>query len=111
MIFPANVILESYIFKNMPKSKKRQWLKNLFRSFMVLFTIVVCLLLQNRLDKFLSLIGTLASTPVSFTIPCLFHLMLCKPDKLNKAIDWGIIAISALILVFCSGFTIWTWND
>jgi len=45
MIFPANTIMESYIFKKMPKSKKRQWLKNLFRSCIVLFTIVVCLLL------------------------------------------------------------------
>ncbi len=111
MIFPANVIMEGYIFRRMPKSKKRMWLKNLFRTVVVIFTLVVCLLLKNKLDKFLSLIGTLTSTPVSFTIPCIFHLVLCKPNTLHKVIDWIIIGISILIFFICSGFNIWTWND
>ena len=111
MIFPVNTILESYFFHKMPKSKKRQWLKNLSRTIIVMLTVVICILLKDKLDKFLSLIGTLASTPVSITIPCLFHYILCKPTQTEKIVNIGIIILSVLILVFCSGFTLWTWND
>ena len=111
MIFPATIIFEEYLFKNWQKSRKRQWMKNLSRSITVLFTLVVCYLLGNKLDKFLSLIGTLASTPVAFTLPCMFHLAINKPDRNGKIIDYGIIVLSIIILIFCSGFNIWTWND
>lgn len=111
MIFPANIIIDHYMYGRMPKSRKRQLLKNLNRVVLAAFTVIVCILLGNKLDKFLSLIGTLASTPVSFTIPCVYHLRLCNPDRKGKIIDWSIIAFSFVILIFCSGFNIYTWND
>lgn len=111
MIFPANIIIDHYMYGRMPKSRKRQLLKNLNRVVLAAFTVIVCILLGNKLDKFLSLIGTLASTPVSFTIPCVYHLRLCNPDRTGKIIDWSIIAFSFVILIFCSGFNIYTWND
>ena len=39
VIYPANIVIESYIYAGMPKSKKRQLLKNITRSIMILFTI------------------------------------------------------------------------
>ena len=42
-LFPANIIIESYLFGKMDKSKKRQWLKNLTRTILILFTIVFCI--------------------------------------------------------------------
>ena len=45
MIFPANIIIEGYVYRNMEKSFKRQMLKNLTRSIMVAFTVTFCLLL------------------------------------------------------------------
>lgn len=111
LIFPVNTIVESYVFKGMPKSRKRMWLKNLLRTVIVIFTVIICISLGDTTDKFLSLIGTLASTPVSITIPCLFHYILCSPTKNQKIVDIGLIILSGFILVFCSGFTLYHWKD
>ena len=75
-LHPASVIIESYIFKGMPKSKKRMWLKNLSRTIIVALTVGFCISLGNSLDKFISVLGSLACTPISFTLPCIFHLKL-----------------------------------
>jgi len=97
----------------MEKSKKRMWLKNLFRTIVVLFTVVFCLSLKDSLDKFISVLGSLACTPISFTIPCLFHLKLYKDELTAKEryINYFIIVLSLFIMVFCTGFTIWNWNS
>lgn len=75
-LHPASIIIESYIFKGMGKSPKRQWLKNLSRTLLVAFTVIFCISLGNNLDKFISVLGSLACTPISFTLPCIFHLKL-----------------------------------
>jgi solute carrier family 36 (proton-coupled amino acid transporter) len=46
-LHPASVIIESYLFKGWGKSPKRMWLKNLFRTCLVAFTVVFCLLLGD----------------------------------------------------------------
>ena len=111
VIYPANTILESYMFGHMPKSKKRQWLKNISRAVMVTFTIVLALALDTKLDKFLSLLGGIACTPIAFTLPTLFHYKLCAETKKERIIDIVIIVLSLIIMVFCTGFTLWHWND
>lgn len=110
VIFPVNSIIESYLFGSMEKSKTRMWFKNIYRTIMVAFTIIAALLLNTSLGKFLSLLGGLACTPITFTMPALFHYKLCAQTKLAKTIDLIIIGISALIFVFCTGFCIYTWN-
>lgn len=77
MIYPANIIAESYLFKNLPKSALRMWLKNLYRAFMVLITIIIALALGNNLNKFLSLLGAVACIPIAFSLPALFHFKAC----------------------------------
>eukprot|EP00347_Sterkiella_histriomuscorum_P012049 403370085 len=110
-IYPANVIIESYLFSSLPKSKKRQWLKNLSRTILILFTIVFCISMGDSIDKFISLLGSLTCTPISFTLPCIFHLKLCNPSRNEKIINYFIIVFSLFIMVFCSGYTIWHWNS
>ncbi len=111
VIYPANSIIESYLYGAMPKSKKRQWLKNGTRTLMVGFTVVFCLLMGDKLDKFLSLLGSLCCTPICFTLPCTFHLKLCNPSKFERVVDYMIIGISIFIMIFCSGFTLYNWNE
>jgi proton-coupled amino acid transporter len=111
VIYPANIILESYMFGHMKKSKKKMWLINLYRAGMVLFTVVISLSMGDSLDKFLSLLGAVACTPIAFTLPTLFHYKLCAKTKMEKGIDIFIIVISLIILVFCSGFVLATWNS
>lgn len=36
-------------------------------------TVVVTVLLKDKLDKFLSILGAVTCTPIAFTFPALFH--------------------------------------
>jgi len=111
-LHPASIIIESYLYRGMVKSKRRQWLKNLSRTLLVLFTVIFCLSLGNSLDKFISILGSLACTPISFTLPCMFHLKLFANELTQKQryLDYFIIGFSIFITFFCTGFTLWNWN-
>lgn len=76
---------------------------------MVAFTIVLALSLGDSLNQFLSLLGSLACTPIAFTLPALFHYKLCAETRKDKIIDFVIIGISLFIFVFCSAFNIYSW--
>ena len=111
-VYPANIIIESYICRDMPPSKKRSFYKNLSRTLVSLVGVGTCIAVGHGVDKFISLSGTLACTPISFLLPALFHLKLVKPlTKLQRIIDYTVIVISLLIQIFCTSFTIVTWND
>lgn len=111
-LHPACNIIESYLFRGMVKSPKRMWLKNLSRTILVLFTVIFCLSLGNSLDKFISVLGSLACTPISFTLPLMFHLKIFEGELTQKQryIDYALIAVSMFVMVFCTGFTLWNWN-
>ena len=95
----------------MKKSHMKTWLINLLRLAMLAGCIVLCIVVGDKLDKFNSLIGTFAATPVAFAIPCILHYKLCNPGKLGKALDILVLIFSAFVLVFCTAFNIWTWNE
>ena len=109
VIFPANIIIEENLYKGWPKSMRRKWFKNLNRTLMVVFTVVVSILMAKQLDKFLALLGALGCTPITFTLPTLFHLYLCKPTGWERTLDIFVIAVSLVIFVFCSGYAVFVW--
>ena len=111
VIFPANIIIEDNLYKGWPKSQRRKWFKNLNRALMVIFTVVVSILMADQLDKFLALLGALGCTPITFTLPTLFHLYLCKPTGFARQLDIFVIALSLVILVFCSGYAVYVWVE
>lgn len=112
VIYPANNIVESYLFKGWPKSPKRQWCKNLSRTLMVVLTIVMGLLLWDSLDKFLSLLGGLACTPIAFILPTLFYIYGgLNKNKFEYYLNWFVVIISSIIAVFCSFWSIYAWNE
>lgn len=45
ILYPANLLLENYIYSNWGKSKKRQWSKNFTRMLLVGFTVLLTVLL------------------------------------------------------------------
>ena len=80
---------------------------------MVGVTIGLTLAIGNKLDKFLSIVGSLTCTPIAFTFPALFHLLSCAETTKQKVIDWTIIISSIGILIFCTtlGFFHWGGED
>lgn len=109
--FPAHTIVERYLYKNMAASTLKTWLINFQRAAIIGIAITCCILMGSSLDKFNSLVGTIAAAPVAFMIPCIMHYKLCSPTKFEKFVDIAIIIFSIIVLVFCSGFTIWTWKE
>lgn len=108
-IFPANNVIESYLYAGWPKSRKRQCFKNGNRALMIIFTCFVSLSVYNQLDLFLSVMGALTCTPIAFTIPAAFHYKACAETKCQKIIDLSLVIISLGILVFCTAEGVITW--
>jgi proton-coupled amino acid transporter len=73
VLYPAHIIIENIIYAGWPKSRKRQMLKNNSRTLLVFFTVCLTIMLGDKLDKFLSVLGALTCTPIAFTFPALFH--------------------------------------
>ena len=103
------MVLESYIFGKSKKSSKRTWLKNLLRSFIVVFSIVLAYSFAESLDKFMSVIVSITATPVAFIFPPLFHYKLIAESTISKVIDLGIVVFGIAVIIFNSAFTILTW--
>ena len=85
------------------------WLKNLYRAATVLFTCLVALWLDDKLSKFISLLGGISCIPITFILPCLFHHNLVAKTKKEKRIDMALVIFSTVLAVFCTAFTIVTW--
>ena len=110
--YPANIIIESYIFKEKLKSSKsRTLLRNVSRSAVSLIGLAICILIGKSVDKFISLSGTLTCTPIGLMLPAIFHYKLTNPTKNGKRLDIFIIVVSIAIQIFCTAFTLYTWND
>jgi amino acid permease len=105
------MIAESYLFKKLPNSIKKTWMINILRLIILGSCIEICILLGDSLDKFNSIIGTFAATPVAFLFPCLLHYKMCNPTLTGKILDICVIIFSMIALVFCSAYTLYTWND
>jgi len=56
-------------------------------------------------------VGSLTCTPIAFTFPALFHLKACAETPKQKAIDWAIVILSGVILVFCTSLGFIHWGD
>ncbi|EIM19885.1 hypothetical protein E3Q22_02466 [Wallemia mellicola] len=106
-LFPAVRIMEAGLFVRSGKfSNKVKWKKNLFRLLIVFICIVVSILGANDLDKFVSLIGSLACVPLCFIYPPLLHLKACARSTYVKAADIAMLIFGVLLVVFTTTLTI-----
>ena len=62
--------------------------------------------LMAKLEKFLSFIGALVSTPLAVTIPVMVHYKLSARTKYERMIDIGMAVFSAWIILFSMKQTI-----
>lgn len=111
VLYPAHIIIENYLYSGWPKTKKRQWSKNLTRMLLVGFVVILTVLLKQKLDKFLSILGALTCTPIAFTFPAIFHYKACAETTCQKAIDLTLVVISIAALIFCTSLGVINWNS
>ncbi|KAK0521237.1 hypothetical protein OC835_006951 [Tilletia horrida] len=107
-LFPAVSILERGIFTD--KSGRHNWKvkmeKNIFRSSIVVSTAVIAWLGASDLDKFVSLIGSVACVPLCFIYPPLLHLKACATKRRTIILDWLLLAFGIICVGFAGSQTI-----
>ena len=89
-------------------------LKNVSRTIVVALSCVIALAVYDKLDKFLSITGSLTCIPVAFLIPAALHLeVIAKKDNNKTAIiiDWLILIFGSVALVYTTVSAILTFND
>jgi len=84
-------------------------LKNVSRACIILTTIIVALVIYNKLESFLSIVGSLTCTPIAFTLPAWFHYKQCAKTTKAKVIDLAVIGVSLFIMIFCTIFACLAW--
>lgn len=85
-------------------------MQNLSRALVTLCAIIVSITLASKVDKFLGLLGSMLCAPLALTCPAILHLKRMAKTKLEKVFDVILIAVSLVILVFCSSQSIMNWD-
>ncbi|SPO24471.1 related to AVT3 - Vacuolar transporter, involved in amino acid efflux from the vacuole [Ustilago trichophora] len=106
-LFPALAVLEKGIFT---KSGKYNWKvkteKNLFRFLVVAVCCLAAWAGANDLDKFVSLIGSVACVPLCFIYPPLLHLKANATRTSTKALNYAMLFFGVVCVVFAGSQTI-----
>lgn len=106
-LFPALTILELGIFRHSGKySLRTKMLKNAFRFMTVILAMFTAWLGANDLDKFVSLVGSVACVPLCFIYPPLLHLRACASTQRAKIIDLLLIIFGVFCVVFSGSQTL-----
>uniref|UniRef100_V5EQL7 Amino acid transporter n=2 Tax=Kalmanozyma brasiliensis (strain GHG001) TaxID=1365824 RepID=V5EQL7_KALBG len=107
-LFPALAVLEKGIFNK--KSGKYNWKvkteKNLFRFLVVAVSCLAAWAGANDLDKFVSLIGSVACVPLCFIYPPLLHLKANATRTATKALNYAMLFFGIVCVVFAGSQTI-----
>lgn len=106
-LFPALAVLEKGIFT---RSGKYNWKvkteKNLFRFAVVAVSCLAAWLGANDLDKFVSLIGSVACVPLCFIYPPLLHLKANATKTSTKALNYFLLVFGIVCTAFAGSQTI-----
>ncbi|CCK71647.1 Avt3p KNAG_0H02330 [Huiozyma naganishii CBS 8797] len=108
-LFPAIRILEQWTFNSNASGKHNprvKWLKNYFRCGVVIFTTVLAWVGASDLDKFVSLVGSLACIPLIYIHPPLLHHRASRSDGTSSR---GILILDLLICIF--GFSVMVYTS
>ena len=112
-INPANKIFEKWVFRCRmlkKKSGERKWLKNLQRTLVITFGVFCAVILADKIDKFLSLVGALFCAPLALTLPAMLHIKVVAKNRSQIFWDMVIIIVSFGALGFCTQQCLANWN-
>lgn len=103
IINPTNAAVERWFCSCLKqKPGTYYWMQNFSRFLVTLSAIVFAVVLADKLDKFLGLLGSLLCAPLALTFPALVHLKHLAATKMQKAVDIGVIFVSTCIFFFCT---------
>ncbi|WFD31628.1 hypothetical protein MSPP1_002667 [Malassezia sp. CBS 17886] len=106
-LFPALSILELGLFRRSGKySLRTKMTKNAFRCLVVVVCMLFAWLGANDLDKFVSLIGSVACVPLCFVYPPLLHLRACATTRRAKVLDITLFVFGVFCVFFAGSQTL-----
>ncbi|KAI0880487.1 transmembrane amino acid transporter protein-domain-containing protein [Annulohypoxylon maeteangense] len=107
-LFPALRILEGRIFGSHSgkKSTKTKWIKNAFRTFIVVVCGLVSIIGASNLDRFVALIGSVACVPLVYIYPAYLHYKGVATSWQAKAGDLLFMAVGTVAMVYTTAITI-----
>ena len=111
MIYPCNTIIEDYLFKGLSKptgqrtkdAKNKQLkyvLTNVSRFIICIGATYCAIVLKDKLDLFLSILGAALCAPLAVIFPSLFHLKNCAKTNTEKNIDIFLVIVGFVVLIF-----------
>ncbi|KAI9244766.1 transmembrane amino acid transporter protein-domain-containing protein, partial [Sporodiniella umbellata] len=111
MLYPAVVIFERLLIgtRSGQKHLAVKWVKNAVRASVPLICAAVSFGVgADNLDKFVSLVGSIACVPLCFTFPGLFHYKITE-NKYLKMVDIALIVWGLGIMVYTTYINVDSW--
>ncbi|RCH83230.1 neutral amino acid transporter [Rhizopus stolonifer] len=112
MLFPALKIIENGLFgrfKSGRDSLAVKWTKNVYRAILCVACAAIAFGIGgDNLDKFVSLVGSVACVPLCFIFPGMFHFKISK-KLIDRVLDSLLMIFGAGILVYTLEVTISSW--
>jgi len=100
-LFPAVRIMENGLFEASGKySNQVKWQKNSFRTLTVFGCTFIAWLGAADLDKFVSLIGSMACVPLCFCYPAMLHYRAIAKSTLQKSLDVALFLFGCFAAVY-----------
>lgn len=110
VINPTNTILESWFCKCFSAQPiKRRFAENYSRLIVVVTAVFAAVVLADKIDKFLGLVGALLCAPLALLMPALIHLILLAKSKRDKIEDVLLIVLALCVFCFSTIQTIQSW--
>jgi len=102
-LFPAAAYLEAQIFGDVASPGTSQLLKiNGMRTLLICACAIISLFGKDRIQAFISLIGSLCCVPLAFIFPIICYSKVCRPGRTEAALNWAVLLLGSVLFVYTS---------
>ncbi|KAG5517830.1 hypothetical protein PMAC_000284 [Pneumocystis sp. 'macacae'] len=106
-LFPAIKIIESKLLTGSGRLNPYvRWKKNFLRIIITLITVLIAWSGSKNLERFISLVGSIACIPLVYMYPSLLHLKVCAKRTWSKICDIMVCSIGAFAMIYVTIVTI-----
>ncbi|KAF9439059.1 neutral amino acid transporter [Entomortierella beljakovae] len=108
-LFPAIRIMENGIFTRSGKYNTLvKWQKNFFRVLSLFGCAAIAIWAGEDLDKFVSIVGSVACIPLAYIFPAMFHYKT-HPNKNTRVFDVMLFIFGCVTMAYTTCDTIYEW--
>ncbi|KAF9111547.1 neutral amino acid transporter [Mortierella sp. AM989] len=110
-LFPAIRIMETGIFTRSGKYNMLvKWQKNFFRVLALFACAAIAIWAGENLDKFVSIVGSVACIPLAYIFPAMFHYKT-HPNRRTRIFDVILFVFGCVTMIYTTGNTLYEWIE